>query len=83
MLQAAHVPTAGALHEAPVSTFFLAALFFCFSEPSAGADISTAQTKPISRDFGMFPPLHTSESENLLLVLRRKVQTYFAPERLV
>jgi hypothetical protein len=55
MVHAAQVPTAGALHDAPVATLFLAALFLCFSAPSAGADISTAHTKPISRDFGIFP----------------------------
>jgi hypothetical protein len=59
ILQAAHLPTAGALHEAPVSGFF--ALGFFFSAASAGLHASSAVMKAISRGFIM-APLQGAES---------------------
>ena len=55
MLQAAHVPTAGALHDAPVS-IFLAAFFFAFSEATEGLQTSKAAKTTTHRDFVIRPP---------------------------
>jgi hypothetical protein len=42
MLQAAHVPTAGTLHDAPTSTFAFAPFFLAFSVAIEGLQTRTA-----------------------------------------
>src|SRR5688572_31451397 len=56
MLHAAQRPTAGALHDAPVSSFFLFSAFF-FCEPSAGCEASMAASSARTSDFLISPPL--------------------------
>jgi hypothetical protein len=51
MLHAAQGPTAGALHEAPVSTFDFALLFFDFSYAIEGPHIRNAATAAMQYDF--------------------------------
>ena len=56
MLHAAQGPTAGALHEAPVSTFFFSGFFF-LSYAEAGADASKIASRATESRFVMVPPL--------------------------
>ena len=58
MLHAAQVPTAGALHEAPVSTFFFSGFFF-LSYAEAGADASRSAARATHSCFVMVPPSWT------------------------
>ena len=52
MLHAAHAPTAGALHEAPVSTLGFAFLF-AFSLAIEGLQINSAARRAMQCDFVM------------------------------
>ena len=55
MLHAAQTPTAGALHEAPVSAFFFAPLFF-FSDAIAGLAMRIAVSSAMSAAFTKLTP---------------------------
>ena len=55
MLHAAQRPIDGALHEAPVSAFFAAAVFFFFSLANAGLDARTAASSTTGSDLVICP----------------------------
>jgi len=54
MLHAAQRPTDGALHEAPVSVFFAAVVFFFFSVANAGFHARTAASSTTDSDLIIF-----------------------------
>jgi len=57
MLHKAHVPTAGALHEAPVSTFFFSAgFFFPFSVAAPAGLAASASTVHASISIRLMSP---------------------------
>jgi hypothetical protein len=57
MLHAAQRPTAGALHDAPLSTFsFLRGASFFFSAAAAGMQASAADSAAMSRLFTICAP---------------------------